>query len=290
MDFPIRTVSKRDAEYPPLLLESVGHPAELHFRGSLPAPHDQCVAIVGTRKATREGRALAFATAETLARRGFVIVSGLALGIDGAAHDGALAGNGRTIAVLANGLDSIYPRQHERLAEDILEHDGCLISEYPDETPSYPSQFLERNRIVSGLSIATVVIEAPLRSGSLATARNAIEQGREVFVFPGNVHHGNYKGSHKLIREGARLVASADDILEDLGLADEAPIEMAMPHAEDDAEATILEVLRNAKEPVSIDRMCELTTLEPRIISEKLTMLTVRGIIKEHANGFTLNT
>ncbi len=291
MDFPIRTVTHRDAEYPHLLLETAGHPAEIHVRGELPAQNELCIAIVGTRKATREGKALAYTCAEELAKRGFVIVSGLALGVDGAAHDGALAANGKTIAVLANGLDSIYPRQHEHLAELILENGGGIISEYPDDSPSFPSQFLERNRIVSGLCIATVVIEAPLRSGSISTARNAIEQGREVFVFPGAVNHTNYQGSHRLLRDGARLVTGYKDILADLGMSDTENNQHAAAQndAPDDAdEAAILNMLTEAGEPLSIDRICELTTLHPRIVSEKLTMLTLSGTVSETAKGFTL--
>lgn len=290
MDFPIRTLTDHDAEYPHLLLETAGHPTEIHIRGELPSAEESCIAIVGTRKATREGKALAYITAEHLAKCGFTIVSGLALGIDGAAHEGALEAGGKTIAVLANGLDSVYPRQHEQLAERILEDGGGLISEYPDESPSFPNQFLERNRIVSGLCIATIVIEAPIRSGSLATARLAIEQGREVFVFPGSVNHANYQGSHKLIRDGARLVSSYKDILEDLGLTETVA---ALKHstvdaATDPVEMKILDALRDADEPLTIDRICELTTLEPHILNEKLTLLTLSGAIQENHKGFSL--
>ena len=292
MDFPIRTLTDRDAEYPHLLLETVGHPTEIHIRGELPVKDELCIAIVGTRKATREGKALAYACAEELGKRGFTIVSGLALGIDGAAHEGALAANGKTIAVLGNGLDSIYPRQHENLAELILQGGGGIISEYPDESPSFPSQFLERNRIVSGLCIATIVIEAPLRSGSISTARNAIEQGREVFVFPGSVNHTNYGGSHKLLRDGARLVTSYKDILADLGMPDTAqtkPSRDAGDVPQDADETLILDILAKADEPLSIDRICELTTLHPRIVSEKLTVLTLGGTVSEGSKGFTLS-
>lgn len=287
MPFPLFTCDSTDSAYPPLLRETVGGPALIYVRGALPRPEDTCVAIVGTRKATKEGMALARETGEALARKGIVIVSGLALGIDGAAHEGALRAGGRTAAVLANGLDSVYPRAHEQLAGRILEGGGCLISEYPEGTPSYPSQFLARNRIVSGLSVATVVIEAPFRSGSLATARNAIEQGREVFIFPGDTRNRNYEGSHSLIRTGARLVTSAQDILEDLGLTpDESSAAPEMPLPLDADEASILALLLEARETLTIDRIIEATGLPPNVVSEKLTLLLLDNLIEESSGSF----
>lgn len=220
----IAHINQKDPAYPRLLKEIPNPPENLYLLGNLPEKDTQKIAIVGTRKATAEGKKLAKEIAKKLAERGIIIVSGLAMGIDTAAHEGAIAAclpdgsQGKTIAVLANGLNSVYPAQNENLAKKILESDGALISEYPPETPSFPNQFLERNRIISGLSVATIIIEAPERSGSLATANWAAQQGREVFVFPGPANHSNFRGSHKLIRDGARLVASLEDILEDLGL------------------------------------------------------------------------
>ena len=293
MEPKIHTLSSDDAAYPHLLKETIGFPERLHYIGALPERDELCISIVGTRKATREGQALAYEIAEELAKRGFTIVSGLALGIDGAAHEGALHAKGKTIAVLANGLDSVYPKQHEHLAKLIVENDGCLISEYPDGTPSYPSQFLERNRIVSGLSIATVVIEAPQRSGSLATARNAIEQGRDVFIIPGNVNQPNYRGSHKLIRDGARLVTGYKDILEDLGMKETLPEEeraASIAELQDENERAIAAILKEAKEPLSIDRILELTILPPHIVNEKLTLLIFDGIIEEKGGLFAIRS
>ena len=293
MESKIHTISSDDIEYPHLLKETVGFPERLHYIGSLPEHNELCISIVGTRKATREGQALAYETAEELAKRGFTIVSGLALGIDGAAHEGALHAKGKTIAVLANGLDSVYPKQHERLAELIVENGGCLISEYPDGTPSYPNQFLERNRIVSGLSIATVVIEAPERSGSLATARNAIEQGRDVFIFPGNVNQPNYRGSHRLIRDGARLVTGYMDILEDLGMKEGSFKERnwaKIAELADKDERDIATILKEAQEPLSIDRILELTILPPHIVNEKLTLLIFDGIVEEKGGLFAIRS
>lgn len=293
MESRIHTLTSDNEAYPALLKETVGFPERLHYIGVLPAHDELCISIVGTRKATREGMASAFETAKELAKHGFTIVSGLALGIDGAAHEGALAGKGKTVAVLANGLDSVYPKQHEHLAKLIVENDGCLISEYPDGTPSYPSQFLERNRIVSGLSIATIVIEAPLRSGSLATARNAVEQGREVFIFPGSVNHTNYRGSHKLIRDGARLVTGVPDILEDLGMSEVPQKEqsiMRIAELTNEDELTIARCLLESPDALSIDKIIELTILPPHIVSEKLTLLVFDGIVVEQNGLFKIRS
>lgn len=293
MEQRIHTLTSDNILYPQLLKEIAGFPTQLHYIGELPEHKELCISIVGTRKATREGEAIAYETANELAKRGFTIVSGLALGIDGASHEGALAGKGKTIAVLANGLDSVYPKQHENLAREIINNGGCIISEYPDGTPSYPSQFLERNRIVSGLSIATVVIEAPLRSGSLATARNAIEQGREVFIFPGNVHHTNYRGSHHLIREGARLVTNVTDILEDLGMSEIPQKEqsiMRISELTNEDERAIAVAILESPEPPTIDKIIELTILPPHIVSEKLTLLIFDGIVTEQNGLFRIHS
>lgn len=220
----IETIRLGDKSYPRLLKEISNPPKELFVRGStvlttggeLPATEKIHVAIVGTRKATSEGRILAKKIARQCAEKNWVVVSGLAMGIDTAAHEGALAGGGETIAVLGCGVDTIYPAQNENLANKILDGHGGIISEYTHGTPALPHQFLERNRIVAGLSIATIVIEAPAKSGAIVTARLAAEYGREVFVFPGMANHPQYHGSHALIRDGARLVNSFEDILEDL--------------------------------------------------------------------------
>lgn len=288
MESAIQKILQNDSTYPPFLSEIQNPPRQIFFLGTFPicAP---CVAIVGTRKATSEGKKIAYTIAEELSKRGFCIVSGLAFGIDEAAHEGALSGHGKTIAVLANGLDTVYPKQHEQLAKKILAAGGALISEYILGTPALPHQFLERNRIVSGISAATVVIEAPIRSGSIATARHAAEQGRDVFVFPGNHSHPNYRGSHALIRNGARLVASIEDILEDLGVV--APEkntqdDLLLKKYKDDALTfTILQTLYSHTTPLTIDKLSELTTLEPRTLTERISLLTIEGVLKEDRNG-----
>src|SRR3989344_4971641 len=169
-DRQIKIISQKNPEYPSLLKEIQNPPEKLYVLGNLPSEplaNRPKIAIVGTRKATAQGRLLAKEIARKLTELGVIIVSGLAMGIDTSAHEGAVKAGGQTIAVLANGLDTIYPRQNENLAKKILELDGAIISEYPTNTPSFPNQFLERNRIISGLSIATIIIEAPERSGSL---------------------------------------------------------------------------------------------------------------------------
>ncbi|MDZ4231369.1 MAG: DNA-processing protein DprA [Patescibacteria group bacterium] len=211
-----KTLNLKDEGYPRLLAEIPGPPERIHIKGKLPVGFPT-VAIVGTRKATMEGKRLAGEFAAGLSKAGCVIVSGLALGIDSAAHEGALASGALTVAVLGNSIDSIYPEENQSLANRIVRQ-GAVISEYGPGASIQKSNFLERNRIISGLSLAVLVIEAPEHSGALATARHAGEQGRDIFVVPGNVGHPNYVGSHQLIRDGAILVRSVEDVLEDLRL------------------------------------------------------------------------
>ncbi len=277
MNQKISTVRYGEENYPKLLKEIPGAPKTLYYFGKLPPVQHIAIAIVGTRKATRDGIALTRQIAREISSLGITVISGLALGIDAAAHEGALFGGGVTHAVLANGLDSIYPRQHESLAQKIIAGGGSIISEYPEGSPALPHQFLERNRIVSGLCVATVVIEAPERSGALVTARNAIEQGREVFVIPGAVGNRNYRGSHFLIREGARLVTCAKEILEDLGIETrEEKLEL------NGEQKTIFEVLKENNKALDIDSIVELTTLEPHIIQSALAYLEIEGYIEKH--------
>ncbi len=283
---PIRHVSYSDEGYPKLLREIPNPPATLFARGPLPSSC-VCVSIVGTRKATYEGKLIAKQIAYDLANAGITIISGLAIGIDGAAHEGALQGGGKTIAVLANGLDIVYPLLHEHLAESIVAQGGAIVSEYPEGVPPLRHQFLERNRIVSGMSIATIVVEAPMRSGSLATARFALEQGREVFVVPGPVHHRNYQGSHALIREGARLVTNAKDIAHDLeeALSTYQGI-LAVPKDEkeekqEEEESPVFLALKEAVSPLTVDNISEITHLETQRVSQELSLLLLEGKIEE---------
>jgi len=283
----IEVLYQKHQQYPPLLLETERCPKQLYYRGTISDWTKPHIAIVGTRKATKEGLATSKLFARELASCGCVIVSGLALGIDGAAHEGALEAHGKTLAVLGNGLDAIYPRQHEGLAKKIIESGGCIFSEYPENTPSYPNQFLERNRIVAGISIATLVIEAPIRSGSIATARLAIESGREVFVIPGPITNKNYEGSHSLLRNGARLVTSSKDILEDLDIKKEVNTRNIFT-SDDSVSRTIIETLQTSSNPMGVDTIIEITHLEPRKVQEALTLLALDDVIRDVGGKFIL--
>ena len=212
-----------DAAYPAELLQTADPPLLLYLHGEFDALRQpRRLAVVGSRNPTPQGEDNARRFAHALAEAGVCIVSGLALGIDAAAHEGALAAGGQTIAVVGTGLDRVYPSRHLALARRIAEH-GLLISEYPLGTPPLAANFPKRNRIISGLSQGTLVVEAALESGSLVTARQAAEQGREVFAIPGSIHAPQSRGCHALIRQGAKLVESAQDILEELRLAPSEP-------------------------------------------------------------------
>lgn len=207
-----------DPRFPTALLAISDCPYELWYRGALDALDAPAVAIVGSRAASAVALEMAGRLAADLAARGVTVVSGLARGVDSAAHRGALS-TGRTVAVLGSGLDVVYPPEHARLAADIADR-GLILSEYPPDRGPLPGQFPMRNRIISGLSRAVVVIEAHERSGSLITARCALQQGRDVMAVPGNPLTGRSRGAHALIRDGAKIVECADDILEDLGLVE----------------------------------------------------------------------
>jgi DNA processing protein len=212
-----------DAAYPRALREIHDPPGVLFVRGAIKPGDALAVGIVGTRHGTQYGLRQAERLAGGLARAGLTIISGLARGIDAAAHRGALAAGGRTIAVLASGVMNIYPPEHDKLAEEVLAH-GALLSESPPRSAPLAGTFPQRNRLISGLSLGVIVVEAAERSGALITARHAMEQGREVFAVPGNVDSRTSRGCHQLIRDGAKLVESADDVLEELGpLVEAAP-------------------------------------------------------------------
>jgi DNA processing protein len=205
-----------DPEYPELLRELPDRPGAIYVRGDTGTLALPQIAIVGSRNAGRSGLQLASSFSRELAAAGFVISSGLALGIDGEAHKGALSAPGGTIAVLGSGVDRIYPQRHCSLAEEVSRQ-GALVSEFPLATPPLPHHFPMRNRILAGMSLGTLVIEAATRSGSLITARLALDYNREVFAVPGSVHNPNSKGCHQLIRDGAKLVETAEHIVEELG-------------------------------------------------------------------------
>lgn len=205
-----------DPAYPALLAELVDAPPVLFVAGAPALLERPQLAVVGSRRASRPGLDSAYAFSRSLAGGGFVITSGLALGVDGAAHQAALDANGSTVAVLGTGLRHVYPRRHEGLAARIIDQGGSLVSELPLDSPPQASNFPRRNRIISGLSLGVLVVEASPSSGSLITARLAAEQGREVFAIPGSIHHPGARGCHQLLREGATLVEDVEDILQAL--------------------------------------------------------------------------
>ncbi len=221
MSTPIKTFPMKIKQLAPdsnnftRVISPIAHmPESLYYIGELPAERRPTVAIVGTRRPTAYGKEVTTMLAGDLARRGIVIVSGMALGVDGLAHRAALDAGGTTIAVLGNGLDRFYPRSHESLGKEIIRQGGAILSEYEPNVPARDFQFLQRNRIVSGLSDAVLITEASARSGTLNTARHALEQGKDVFVVPGNITSPLSAGCNALIKQGALPITSANDILE----------------------------------------------------------------------------
>lgn len=264
------------------LLDSIHHaPKELFVRGTLPENRPPTVAIVGTRRPTRYGQEVASILARDLAKRGVVIVSGLALGIDAIAHRGALDAHGVTIAVLASGIDDITPRTNRALGEAIIEQGGAVVSEYEPGTPAFTSQFLARNRIVSGLSDAVIIVEAAARSGTLATATFALEQGRDVFVVPGNITSPLSAGCNQLLKQGATPVTCAEDILEVIA-PEQLTAQESLPLGGNPVETAILQHLasglRDGDEILQL--MPDITAQD---FSQALTMLEINGSI--HALG-----
>ena len=278
-------------DYPALLREIDTAPALLFVKGDTGILNLPQIAIVGSRHHSAAGQQNACAFARHLAGSGFTITSGLALGIDGAAHQGALE-TGSTIAVLGTGVDVVYPRRHQALYADITAKGGAIVSEFPPGTPARAGNFPQRNRIISGLSLGVLVVEAALRSGSLITARLAMEQGREVFTVPGSIHNPSAKGCHQLIRQGATLVETADDIISELGgmLAYKAQgtEQIAMPNstsALDDTTRRILDKL--GFDPTDLDTLMARTQLAPAVLSGLLVQLELEGWVEQRAGMYT---
>ncbi len=275
----IAPISIDDPRYPRLLREIPAPPTVLYVRGELTPADDVSVAIVGTRRATAAGREIAARLGEDLAAAGVTVVSGLARGIDGAAHQAVLRGEGRTIAVLGSGPDVIYPPEHRNLAERIAEQ-GAVLSDYPPGRKPEATNFPARNRIISGLSLGVVLVEAPARSGALITADFAADQGREVFVAPGGMLSATSAGSNALLRDGARAITSAGDVLEDLriGVAREPAAVQQMLPIEGDA-ARILALL--SFDPMHIDELAAAAGLDSATAGALLMMLQLDGRIRD---------
>ncbi len=280
-------LSFADAAFPPELLQMADPPLLLWVQGDLRVlRHPVRLAMVGSRNPTPQGQANARQFASALAGSGVCVVSGLAAGVDGAAHEGALEGGGPTIAVVGTGLDIVYPRRHSELARRIAVN-GCLISEYLPGTGPHQSHFPRRNRLIAGLSQGTLVVEAAVQSGSLITARLAAEQGREVFAIPGSIHSPHARGCHALIRQGAKLVESAQDILEDLRLAP--PAQAGRASAEPDLIATTADeasLLRAMGfDPVSFDALQARTGVDTPTLQARLLELELAGQVARLPGG-----
>jgi DNA processing protein len=289
---PDRYVLKLDdPRYPTLLKEIPDPPPLLFVQGDINCLQDWQLAIVGSRNPSASGRDSAFEFARYLASGGLHICSGLADGIDAAAHKGALAGGGKTIAVVGTGLDRVYPAKNRELAHQIAGQ-GAIVSEFPLGTPPLAENFPRRNRIISGLSLGTLVVEAALRSGSLITARMAMEQGREVFAMPGSIHNPLARGCHQLIREGVKLVETAEHILEELGaMAEFAQItelptdsQQSSRPVNDDAEyQQLFEHL--GFDPIHIDELISRSGLTADAVSSMLLLLELQGRVSALPGG-----
>lgn len=273
----INTISPHDSKYLQIIETIAICPKKLYFKGKLPGQRLPTVAIVGTRKPTAYGREVTYQLASDLAHRGIVIISGLALGIDAIAHHGALDAGGITIAVLGNGVDTIYPATNENLASEILAKGGAIISEYEPNVEARDFQFLERNRIVSGLSDAIIVTEAAIRSGTMSTVAHALEQGREVFVVPGNITSPLSAGCNKLIKQGAHPITCADDVLEIIA-PDLLRPQAILPLGVNKLESQIINLLQSGIRDG--EELQTQTTANISEFSQTLTLMEISGTIR----------
>lgn len=275
-----RVLNLSDNSYPYLLKNIFDPPKRLNISGDLPDFNlHPPIAVIGSRKPTEHGERMAFELAGSLANAGFTIVSGLAYGVDSIAHRGCLDKNGVTVAVLGSGLEHIYPPIHEKLADEIVQKGGAVISEYEAKELPLQHHFPERNRIISGLSLGVVVVEAAIASGTLITARSALEQGREVFAVPGLAGNVNTAGTHRLIREGAALVESAQDIIDIMSprLSKEWNAKFSgQSFGIGDKERRLLDLLGNKPKPV--DLLIEESGFLPQDVLAAITVLECSGL------------
>jgi DNA processing protein len=281
--YGVRILTLLDDDYPPLLKSCSSHPLCLYVKGSVEALSLPAVAMVGTRKATVYGTDQAFLIARGLAERGVAVVSGLALGIDAASHQGALAGGGVTIGVIGSALDRFYPEQNRQLAREIIRQGGAVVSQFPFGRECDTTTFPIRNQVVAGMSLGVVAIEAPVRSGTLITCRDALDLGRSVMALPGRVDSRASQGCLNLIAEGARMIRHADDICTELGL-ETVPKETVSRPDPTAAQSFSLEeslVMRHVDlDGVPMDKLVALTRLEPSKVSALCMALRLKGRIR----------
>ena len=282
----INRISPENSNYLQILCSLAKCPKKLYFLGTLPDKRLPSVAIVGTRKPTRYGQEVTHTLAYDLARRGVVIVSGLALGVDGLAHRAALEANGITLAVLGSGLADISPSSHRSLAEDIIKHGGAIISEFEPNDSAKSWTFLQRNRIVSGMSDALIITEAAARSGTLNTAMHALEQGKEVFVVPGNITSPMSVGCNTLIKQGATPISSADEVL-DIIAPEISSSQSILPLGSNELETKVIELIASGVRDG--DELQQKAKSSATDLSMALTMLEIAGAIRNlGANQWTL--
>jgi len=275
-----------DEDYPERLKEIYDPPPVLYVKGNKSVLRDKAIAIVGSRKASTYGRRVAVNFAKELALMNINIVSGMARGIDSFAHKGAIEAGGPTTAVFGCGIDIVYPPENEALMQEIIEY-GCVVSSFPFGTEPLPGNFPARNRIISGLALGTLVVEAAERSGSLITADFSLDQGREVFAIPGNIYSPYSKGTHKLIKQGAKLVESVEDILDELFL--ESPINKNKEEKIDVENLTVSEKsLYNLIDyhPIQIEELIEKSQFDSNSVSAILTRLELKGLILALPGGY----
>jgi DNA processing protein len=280
-----RIIALGDADYPAALLQAADPPLLLYAEGPQDALRAPALAIVGSRQATPQGRLNAHAFARDMARRGWAIVSGLASGIDAAAHEGALEGGGLTIAVVGTGLDQVYPAANRALAQRIAER-GVVLSEFALGTPPLSSNFPQRNRIIATLARGTLVVEATLQSGSLITARLAVEAGRDVFAIPGSIHQPQSRGCHALLRQGAKLVETSADLLDEL-TPRAAPVAQAAPASDEPADAAADDVVLRAlgHDPTTLDALMARCGWPAAELSAHLLELELAGQVARLPGG-----
>jgi DNA processing protein len=277
--YGVKVLTCHDPSYPSRLREIYDYPPVLYVRGSILPEDEWCLSVVGTRRATVYGRQVTEEIVADLARSKITIVSGLAKGIDTIAHQSALSAGGRSIAVFASGLDIVYPGENAKLARRIIEQ-GALISEYPLGTRPRAENFPRRNRILSGLSLGVLVVEAGEASGALITAHMALEQNRDVFAIPGSILSPASRGTNHLIQEGAKLVRDYTDILEELNLMSVArQMEMREILPESETESVLLRQL--SAEPIHIDEVCRSSGLPAATVSSTLAMMELKGLVKQ---------
>ncbi len=284
----VRTISNSSSDYPKKLAQISSPPKLLYISGKMPNKEDKCLAIVGTRRYSDYGKRAVLEIAGDLVNAGITIISGLARGIDTFAHKAALERNGKTIAVLGSGIDSqsFYPKENLKLAKEILNKGGAIISEYVLGTTAFSYHFPERNRIIAGLSSAVIVIEAKEKSGALITANCAFQQKKEVFCLPGSIYSSNSQGPHSLIQRGAKLITSANDILRWMKLP--LKLNIKFKKGENMQEDLILKTL--AGEALHIDKIIEQTKLDVAVIGSTLIVLEIKNRIKNlGGNIWTIN-